>query len=428
MSKLDELIKELCPNGIEYKKMSEVGIFLGGITGKVKSDFEGGNAKFINYKNVYSNPALKIDVPELVKIHDGEKQHTLKYGDVIFTGSSETPEECGISSVLTIKTDEKLYLNSFCFIFRFNDLSNVDPNFMKHFFRSSNMRKEINKTANGVTRFNVSKKLMANIEIPIIPLAVQKKISFILDIFSELTSELTSELVARKKQYEYYRDSFYSFNPLKIKDANLKKIIEDFCSKGIELKALKDVCNLQNGFAFKSEKFRDGGFPIIRISNITGVAQLGGEFVHFNPNEYKEDLKKYVVSSNTILIAMSGATTGKIGYIYQNEKYYINQRVGAFIPITSKLNTRFLFHWLLTKQNEILGISTGGGAQPNLSSTKLMQLKIPIPPLKIQGKIVQILDTLHELCNSTSNGIPGEIEMRKKQYEYYRDKFFSFDI
>lgn len=103
MSRLEELIAELCPEGVEYKTLGELGSFYGGITGKSKDDFINGNAKFITYKNVYSNIALKLDVEDRVKISPNEKQRTLEYGDVIFTGSSETPDECGFSSVLTKK-------------------------------------------------------------------------------------------------------------------------------------------------------------------------------------------------------------------------------------------------------------------------------------------------------------------------------------
>lgn len=160
MSRLDDLIRQYCPDGVAYKTLGELGTFFGGITGKSKTDFVDGNAKFITYKNVYSNPALNIDVEDKVRIVDGEKQRTLNFGDVIFTGSSETPDECGISSVVTTKTKDKLYLNSFCFAFRFNDLQLIDPDFAKHLFRSEKLRYQIVRTASGVTRYNVSKKMM----------------------------------------------------------------------------------------------------------------------------------------------------------------------------------------------------------------------------------------------------------------------------
>ena len=83
MSKLDELLRELCPEGVEYKTLGEIGKFYGGLTGKSKKDFEGGNEVFITYKNVYSNPALDIYPNDKVKIADGEKQRTLEYGDIV---------------------------------------------------------------------------------------------------------------------------------------------------------------------------------------------------------------------------------------------------------------------------------------------------------------------------------------------------------
>ncbi|MCD8015165.1 MAG: restriction endonuclease subunit S, partial [Lachnospiraceae bacterium] len=204
MSKIAELISASCPDGVPYKTLGELGVFYGGLTGKSRNDFKDGNAKFITYRNVYSNPALKIDVDDRVKIAEGEKQRTLQYGDVVFTGSSETPDECGISSVVTVETDEKLYLNSFCFFFRFNDLSIMLPDFAKHLFRSSELRYQIGKTASGVTRYNVSKKLMEKVTIPVPPLEVQREIVRILDNFTELT--------ARKKQYEFYRDKLLTFD------------------------------------------------------------------------------------------------------------------------------------------------------------------------------------------------------------------------
>ncbi|MED4371478.1 restriction endonuclease subunit S [Bacillus licheniformis] len=167
MSKLDELISELCPDGVEYKSLGELGSFYGGLSGKSKEDFIDGNAKLITYMNVYSNIAINTDTKDKVKVGENEKQNTIQYGDVLFTGSSETPEECGISSVVTKKTDEKLFLNSFCFGFRFKNSDLLLPDFSKYLFRSEEIRKQIKRTANGVTRFNVSKKKMARVIVPL---------------------------------------------------------------------------------------------------------------------------------------------------------------------------------------------------------------------------------------------------------------------
>ena len=200
---------------VRWMKMSDIGTFYSGLSGKTKEDFQNGNAKFISYMNIFNNPSLITDVDDRVKILEGEKQNTIQYGDLLFTGSSETPDECGMCSVLTHHTEEKLYLNSFCFGFRFNDLSGINPEFMKFLFRSSVIRKLICKTANGVTRFNISKKEFAKIVIPIPSLAEQDHIASVLDKFyflvGDLTAGLPAEIEKRRQQYEYYRDKLLTF-------------------------------------------------------------------------------------------------------------------------------------------------------------------------------------------------------------------------
>lgn len=203
---------------IQWKKLHELGSFYSGLSGKTKSDFSDGNETFISYMNVFSNISINVDVEDTVKISPNEKQNTIEYGDAIFTGSSETPDECGMSSVLTTRTNKKLYLNSFCFGYRLNSIDTFNPNFLKHLLRSKPIRNQIAKTANGVTRFNVSKKRFANIVIPIPPLELQEKIVAILDRFETLVNDLTNglpaEIAAVKDQYEYYRNKLLTFKKL----------------------------------------------------------------------------------------------------------------------------------------------------------------------------------------------------------------------
>ena len=138
-------------------------------------------------------------------------------GDVLFTGSSEIKEESGMSSVVTMIPAEPTYLNSFSFGFRIKNefRDNLNPEFMKFLFRSNSMRKSIIKTANGVTRFNISKKRMLDIKIPIISLVEQNRIISILDKFEKLTNDISvglpAEIEARRKQYEYHRNKLLTF-------------------------------------------------------------------------------------------------------------------------------------------------------------------------------------------------------------------------
>ena len=200
---------------IIWKTMGEIGKFFGGLTGKSKADFSNGNARFISYMNVYSNIALNQSANEFVRILPNEKQNILQYGDALFTGSSETPDECGMSSVVTTEPKEPLYLNSFSFGFRLNDTSIYHPDFLKHLLRSKAIRAQIAKTANGVTRFNVSKALFAKVTLPIPSIELQVKIANILDHFEALVNDLTqglpAEIAAVKEQYEYYRNKLLTF-------------------------------------------------------------------------------------------------------------------------------------------------------------------------------------------------------------------------
>lgn len=195
--------------------LGELGKFYGGLKGKTKNDFGSSGAPYISYKNVYENISADFTWPDFVQVKEGENQLSLMKGDILLTGSSENMEEAGLSSVVTKEPEEKTYLNSFSICYRLNDPSILNPEFSKYLFRSRLARKQIIRTAQGVTRFNVSKKKLANVSIPIPSLEEQQRIVDILDRFDALTASLSeglpAELAARRSQYEYYRDQLLSF-------------------------------------------------------------------------------------------------------------------------------------------------------------------------------------------------------------------------
>jgi type I restriction enzyme S subunit len=201
--------------GVRRIPMGEAGSFFGGLTGKSKADFEDGNARFVSYVNVFNNIAVDLQRDDFVRVGPGERQRGLVQGDIVFTGSSETPEEVGMSSVVTQAVTELTYMNSFSIGYRLNDPDLLDPEFAKHLFRSSEMRRQIVKTASGVTRFNVSKGRLAKVEFPVPGKDEQARIAAILDSFEALVNSLSdglpAELNARRKQYEYYRDKLLTF-------------------------------------------------------------------------------------------------------------------------------------------------------------------------------------------------------------------------
>ncbi len=391
MSKLEKLIGTLCCGGVEYQELGLLGRFYGGLTGKTKSDFVNGNAKLITYKNVYSNPALDINPVDTVNIYDSENQRTLEYGDVIFTGSSETPDECGFSSVVTKNPTCDLYLNSFCFFFRFNDPDIILPDFSKHLFRSERLRYQIGKTANGVTRFNVSKDKMAKIKIPLPPLSVQQEIVRILDSFTDLTAELTAELTARKKQYAYYRDELLTFGD------------------DIPCMSIGEICEISRGKVISKDYIRDnpGCYPVFSSqTEDEGVLGL---------------ISDYAYDGEYLTWTTDGANAGTI--FYRNGKFSITNVCGLLKLINVDVNIRYLYFILSMTADKY--VSRGMG-NPKLMSNVMARIRIPVPPIREQARIVSILDCFDDFCNDLTSGLPAEIAARQKQYEYYRDKLLTF--
>ena len=222
IKKIRDLINKLCPNGVEYLKLSEIAEQFNGLSGKSKKDFENGNCKYITYTNIYNNPSTKLDVEDMVFVNDDERQNEIKYKDFLIAGSSENLEDSGMISVVTQKPEEKIYLNSFCFGMRLNNkyYEKCDANYLKHLFRNSNFRKEIIACSFGVTRYNLSKEKFLKIKVPIPPLEIQEEIAKILDKYEYLTksiiNELPYEIELRKKQYDYYKNILLSFEEEKI--------------------------------------------------------------------------------------------------------------------------------------------------------------------------------------------------------------------
>ncbi len=200
---------------------------------------------------------------------------------------------------------------------------------------------------------------------------------------------------------------------------------------GWEWNKLEKLTKLQNGFAFKSNLFVDSGLPIVRIKNIKNEKVLLDDVVYFKMENYGKKLDTYQIKRNDILIAMSGATTGKIGLYESDEIAYLNQRVGLFRIDNSDLRS-YLFYFLSTQIEKNLEQSLGA-AQPNLSTQQINDIEIPLPPLSEQQRIVSKLDklfkkidkaiALHQknmdeakvFMGSVLNDVFGELEEQKHQ-------------
>ncbi|WP_081038425.1 restriction endonuclease subunit S [Fusobacterium hwasookii] len=435
MSKLDELIKELCPNGVEFKKLGELGTIYNGLTGKNKNDFLEGNKRYITYVNVFNNISIDIGSQDKVKIDENEKQNKVEYGDIIFTASSENIEDVGMTSVLTSIIEEDLYLNSFCFGFRFKN-NIMSPSFSKYLFRSENLRKQIRKTANGVTRFNISKEKIKEILIPILPLKIQEEIVRILDDYTksveELKEKLNSEFIAREKQYEFYRNLLLTFET---ENNSLSKTRQDktrqdinklfMCNfRNIKLE-LAEVFELKNGYTPSksiSEYWKNGDINWFKIEDInTNGRVLNNSIEKVN----KKGIKGKLFPKNTLIISTS-ATIGEYALI--TKEFLCNQRFTCLITKEEYKDVvlpMFLKHYayiLSKKCRENIKV----GNFPSVDMNKFKKIPILLPPLEVQKRIVEVLDNFEKICNDLNIDLPAEIEARQKQYEFYRNFLLTF--
>lgn len=409
MTQLETLIQTLCPNGVKFVKLGEVGEFYGGLSGKTKEDFKDGNAKFITYKNIYSNLSLDIDVEDKVFVAEGEKQNTVQYGDVLFTGSSETPDECGMSSVLTTPTDEKLYLNSFCFGWRLFDKSIYLPDFLKHLFRCSSIRKEIGKTASGVTRFNVSKKKMQELQIPLPPLAVQSEIVRVLDKFTLHKAELAAELAARLQQYEYYRDKLFTFGD------------------DVEYKTLGEIGTFTRGRRFCRTDIIEEGQSCIHYGDIYTYYGLSTTTTKTHL-PYDFPVKLRYAEKGDVVIVGAGENDMDIGVGVVWEGTDSVAVHDACYIFKHNMNPRYISHYLRTINYHLqIKKYVNRGKICSISAEGIAKAVIPIPPLAEQERIASILDRFDKLCHDIREGLPAEIDLRQKQYEHYRDKLLTFE-
>ena len=395
MTNLLELLKN---EKVEWKKLGKVGEILSGLKGMTAEDFKNGTAKFIPYISVFNNYEITNNsIFSTVRINDKSKQNEVRLGDVLFTSSSENKEDAGMTSVITEQLKESTYLNSFCFIYRFYDDINILPEYSKHIFRSLKLRKEISKTAQGVTRFNISKERIFNIEIPIPSLEIQEKIVEILDKFTNYVTELQSELQSRTKQYTYYRDMLLSEEYL---NKITKEMEED---RRLSKVKLEEVVTIKNGKDWK--KLGKGDIPVYGSGGEMGVY-----------------VDKYSYDKPTVLIPRKGS----IKNVFYLDKPFWNVDTIFHTEIDeSKLIPKYFYYFI--EQYDLSKLSDNP-TRPSLTQSTLNKLIIDIPPLSLQNKIVKVLDKFQLLLEDTKGLLPEEIEQRQKQYEYYREKLLTFDI
>src|SRR5574344_1209031 len=459
MSKLNELLTELCPNGVEYKplwsitnwdknfnsvekyKQLNVNKYHYYFANELKSlESIGGNIKILN-TNLTDLWVREEDVKdtlsedEVICIPGGGNPIVQYYNGKFVTGDNR---------IATVKDNNQTSTKYLYYCLQ-NQLSLIST-----FYRGS-----------GIKHPNMAK--MLDLSVPHPPIEVQREIVRILDNFTELTEELTEELTAREKQYEYYRDFLLDTN----KDGYVENVISKLVckkmthnvddknsendsyingeltgeiqcnlNKNTELNAsannsveyieLEKIFDIRNGYTPSKKEpsfWNNGNIPWFRMEDIRGNGSILNDS---KQHVTKEAVKKSgLFKKNSILLA----TTATIGvHAIITCEYLANQQFTNFSirkEFENKIMPKFAYYYFFKIDSWCLNnVNISNFASVDVSRMK--QLIIPIPPIDVQREIVRILDRFEHLCSDLKNGIPAEIEARKKQYEYYREKLLTF--
>lgn len=416
MSNLDELIERLCPDGVEYKTLGDVATISRGGNFQ-KKDFTEQGKSCIHYGQIYTRYGLFTD-KTLTFINDEcfAKQKYAEPNDIIMAVTSENIED--ICKCVAWLGTEKVAVSGHSAIIHHS----LDPKYLAYFFHSQHFFNQKRRLAHGTKVMEVTPDTLKSIQLPVPPLEVQREIVRILDNLTFLTTELAAELAARQKQYEYYRDLLLTFKPNESTILN-ERTNELELSGAIRWMKLGDIAKFTYGYTDKAKDFGNARF--IRITDITENGCLnsqGAKYINLTA-----DSKKYLLNYGDLLLARTGATYGKTLYFSSDIPAVYASFLIKITLDNNIISNRFYWHFskstLYWEQAEKL-VSQGGQQQFNTNAVS--RVKVPVPPLEVQQRIVDILDRFDTLCNDISSGIPAEIEARQKQYEYYRDKLLSF--
>ncbi|GAA7359277.1 restriction endonuclease subunit S [Helicobacter pylori] len=390
MNRIEKLLQTLAPKGVEFRKLGEVCEIIRGkrvtkkeILDKGKYPVVSGGIGFMGYLNEYNREENTITIAQ--------------YGSAGFVNWQ----------------NQKFWANDVCFsVIPKETLIN-----RYLYYVLTNMQNYLYSISNrSAIPYSISSNNIMQITIPIPPLEVQQEIVKILDAFTELNTELK----ARKKQYQYYQNMLLDFNDINHKDAKeklaqktypkrLKSLLQTLAPKGVEFRKLGEVLEYDqpNKYCVTSKEF-DKSYP-------TPVLTAGKTFILGYTNE-KDNI--YQASKNAPVIIFDDFTTATqwVDFPFKVK----SSAMKILLPKNPTINIRFIFFYMQTIPYNISGEHTRQWI------SRYSQITIPIPPLEIQQEIVKILDQFLALTTDLLAGIPAEIEARKKQYEYYREKLLTF--
>jgi type I restriction enzyme S subunit len=380
MSRIEQLIAELCPDGVEYKELGEV------------CEFQRG--QIITKKNT-----IEGDIPVIA----GGQNPAYYHNSSNRTGQTIAVSGSGAYAGFVSFWEIPIFLSD---AFSVNPLKELLlTKYVYHFLKHNQVKIYGTQKGSGVPHLHGSS--IAKFPIPIPPLPIQQEIVRILDTFTELDAELQAELEARKKQYEHYRNQLLNFE-----------------GKEVEWIPFEDCFEMKNGYTpskSKSEYWNNGTIPWFRMEDIRGNGKILSNSIQKINQEAIKGGKLF--PANSIIIATS-ATIGEHALI--TTEYLSNQRFTCYYPkkaYKEKVNMKYMYYYSYLL-SEWCKNNTNVSGFASVDMTRFRKLQIPLPPVSEQERIVSILDKFEALVNEE---LSAEIDARRKQYEYYREKLLAFE-
>ena len=402
MSELDDMIKRLCPDGVEFVKLGEVMDISRGASPRpiykyITEDKDGVN--WIKIGDVENNAKYITSTKEKITKEGALKSRFLHKGDFILSNSMSF----GRPYILAI---DGCIHDGWISMSNFQNV--VIPDFLYHILKSFNIQQYWRQRASSGTVSNLNADIVRNTEIPLPPLEIQAEIVCILDKFTKLEAELEAELDCRKRQYEFYRDQLLSFDKLTPSERNnivWKKLSEVafYAKTRISSKTLTP-----NSYVGVENLLKD------KLGRMECTKTPTGMVIEYMPNDIligniRPYLRKIWKANCT------GGTNGDVLCIRIKKE------------TKDCISTDYLYHVLASELFFNYDIKCSKGAKmPRGDKELIMKYEVPIPPIEEQNRIVAILDRFDALTTSLQHGLPAEITARRQQYEYYRDKLLDF--
>jgi len=405
MSKIEKLIAELCPRGVELKELREIGTLIRG-NGLQKKDFVEDGVGCIHYGQIYTYYGTFADKTKtFVSAELARRLKKAQKGDVLISGVSENIED--VCKPLGWLGGE-ICISGDMFAFRHNQ----DTKFITYLLQTPDFKRYKARFALGAKVIRVRQDKILDYKIPIPPLPIQQEIVKILDNFAkleaELGAELEAELQARKKQYEHYRENLFAFG------------------EETEKKSLGDVGEFIRGKRFVRNDITQEGVPCIHYGEL---------YTHYKTwaresKSYLEPIlaaKLRTAKTNDVIIVAAGETIEDIGngVAWLGESDIVIH--DACFAFRHNLNPKYVAYYLQTNsfRSQIKRFISSGKIS-SINAAGLSKAIIPIPPIAEQERVVTILDKFDSLVNDLSDDLPAEMNARRKQYEYYRSQLLAF--